>query len=244
MASHFSLQLLLPCMEDSSSAYYSFLGAAQKCPPAAWNCFHPPEEGDLRCRNPPSRTTCAPGSTSALEFPNTCANLDAVILMGPFQLGVFCSSMILSWGQEMDYLCWPCASHVLDRQNLAEDKTQQATGRNTTGWESTGLGSSQLLCPDFGYLPNCLRLFPGWWRTQLETRRLWVHSQPSHFLDTWPWSTFLCLSIFPVYEIDVVIHGELWDQGLKRSLRGEWPLLYCTSNCNNRSAELFVHLET
>lgn len=51
---------------------------------------------------------------------------------GPFQLRIFYSSMILSWGQERDYLCWSCVSHVLDRQHLAKDETQQTTGRNTT----------------------------------------------------------------------------------------------------------------
>lgn len=119
MASHFSLQLLLPCMGDSSSVYHSFLGAAQMCPPA----FTHQKMGlwrDSGCKNASSRTACASGSsTSALELPNTHTNLDAMILMGASQPRISCSSMILSWGQERDYLCWPCVSHVLDIQNTA-----------------------------------------------------------------------------------------------------------------------------
>lgn len=165
-------------------------------------------------------------------------------LVGPSQQRIFCGSMVLNRGQERDYLCWPCVSHELDRENLAEDKTQQATGKSTTRVRTHRSGHSPAPVSQSWIFNQLLKIVP-----RLMEGSSWKSggfgSIPSlatflmHDLGPLP----LCLPIFPVYKIDVVIHGVLWDQGLKRSLKGEWPLLNCTSNCNNRTAELFVHLE-
>lgn len=94
-------------------------------------------------------------------------------------------------------VCWPCASHILDRQSLAEDKTQQETGRDRARVGIHRTGHFPTPISHFWRPILLLEVVPRWMKGSTGNYQILGSSQPCLWPDVRLPTSPLCLLIFP-----------------------------------------------